>query len=179
MFSHIAIEIILAIIAFFAAYAFWEFSKRAGLVKRMIHDQAFLETFISKEMLTNPSPAKLPYLEKNQGGYLVNIAVAVKADSQAQRLGAILFLAILIAVFVGSYFLGVTYLCVNVTLFFVAALMPVSPSTERNAMEQIATVASILYRWNLEDSVKCCQWIERAQNLTLLYTVVKEVSQHS
>ena len=173
MLLQITIEIILAVVTFFAAYAFWEFSKRAGLLKRMIYDQLFLEDFISREMLISPPAAILPFAEKNKVGYIVNVGVVLKADSNSQRLGALLFVMVLAAVLIGSYFLGIIYLCINVTLFFLAALMPVSPSTERNAMEQVATIALILYRWHLEDGVQCDQWIERAQNLKLLYNVVK------
>jgi hypothetical protein len=174
MLLHIIIEIVLAVAMLFAASTFWQLRKRARFLKEAMCSPPFLESLISREELTSPPPRALAFAQMNEVGYVLNIKCVVDADRASQR-RVTLFHAVAVAViFVGSYFLGPVYLAINVVLFFLTAVDPISPSAKTNAMEHIFTIGLILHKWRLDNATECDQWIEHAWSLRPLYEAVRK-----
>ena len=159
----------------FAGQTFWQLRKRERFLKDAIRTPAFLESLISRERLTSPPPHVLAFVQKNEVGYVLNMKCVMDADRASQRRVAILFSAVIAAILVGSYFMGLVYLAINVVLFFVTASVPIASSAQSNAMEHIFTVGLILHRWRLEDAKQCDEFVEHAWSLRPLYEVVRKV----
>lgn len=174
MLLHITIEIVLAVATLFASLTFWQLRKRERFLKMAIYNSPFLESVISRERLANPSPRISVFAQKNEGGYVFNMKLAVDADSASQRRVTLFSAVAIAAIFIGSYFLGVSYLVINVVLFFLTDLVPISSSAQSNAMEQVFIMALILHKWRLDNATECDQWVEHAWSVHPLYEAVKK-----
>jgi hypothetical protein len=84
--------------------------------------------------------------------------------------------AIVVALLVGSYFLGPVYLAVSIVAFFVSGVGSIGSAARKNALDHILAIAYLLHRWHVEDPTACEQWIQQAYTLKPLYSVVKIVS---
>jgi hypothetical protein len=118
-------------------------------------NQPYLDGFVSKERLANPPSRIEPYLRKNSIGYFVNIDVVVKADHSAQRMPKVISSICLLLILGVSLYLGYAYLAINLVLFFSLGFSPIHESAKRNALEHVATLAVILYRWHEENPAEC------------------------
>jgi len=173
MLIHIAIEIGLAIATFFAGNPFWELRKRAKFLRQVIYNEPFLESFISRQMLANPSPLIAPFVEKNEIGWFLNIKCVMDADRTSQRRPAIFFALVLLSIFAASYFLGIPYLAINLVIFALLAFGSISQSAQTNALQHVLAIAIILDKWRLENPLQCEEWLEKAWSLRFLYKAVK------
>jgi len=178
MLLHIIIEIVLAIAVLFASQTFWQLRKRERFLKQVICDPLLLQSLISLETLASPPPhisflASLP-AQKNEVRYVLNIKCVSDADRTTQRRVLFAFAVPIIAIFIGSCFLGTLYLTINVVLFLSAAFAPISSSAQSNALDHIFTIAVILHKWRLDKPAECDKWIEDAWSLRPLYEAVKK-----
>ena len=82
----------------------------------------------------------------------------------------------MLALLVGSYFLGPIFLIVSIVLFLVSSIDSIGGAARNNALTHILEVSFLLHRWHLEDPVGCEQWVEQAYILKPLCSVVKIVS---
>ena len=176
---NIIIEIVLGTAVLFAAQSFWQLRKRQSFLKQAISNTVLLQLVISRDSLTSPPPhivflTSLP-VQKDETGYVINIKRVSDADRATQRRVTLMFAVPIVAILVGSYFLGALYLAINVGLFFLTALVPISSSARRNAVDHILTIAVILHRWRLERPAECDKWIEDAWSLRPLYEAVRKV----
>jgi hypothetical protein len=171
----IIIEIVLAAVTLFAGQTFWQLRKRARFLRRAIHTPWFLETLISRERLANPPSRVAVFAQKNEVGYSLNIKCIVDADRASQRRVTLFFTMAIAAIFIGSYFLGASYLVINVVLFFLTALIPISQSAQFSATEHVFTIALILHKWRLDNPSECDQFIEYTSSLRPLYEQIKKV----
>ena len=174
MIARIAVEIVLAIITFFAGGLFWQLRKRARFLAEAIRSEPLLNQFISRETLDSASPMVTPFAEKKVT-YALNVQLVVDADAASQRRTMFMFVLILAATFVGSYFLGVTFLVINLVLFFLSAFSPISPSARSNALQHILALALILHRWRTENPRECDEWVARVPSLAPIYNAVRLV----
>jgi len=172
MIARIAVEIVLGLITFFAGGLFWQLRKRARFLAGAIRSEPLLNEFISRETLQSASPMVTPFAEKKLT-YALNVQLVVDADAASQRRTMCILVLILTAAFVGSYFLGIIYLAINVALFFISALSPISPSARSNALQHILALALILYRWRAENPLECDEWVARVPSLGPIYNAVK------
>jgi hypothetical protein len=72
--------------------------------------------------------------------------------------------------------MGLVYLAINVGLFFLTALVPISSSARMNATDHILTIGVILHQWRLAKPADCDRWIDDAWSLRPLYDAVKKAS---
>jgi len=160
----------------FAGYTFWQLRKRERFLRRAIRTPEFLESLISRKNLASPPPRVLAFVQqKSELGYVLNMKCLMDADRASQRQVTILFSAVVAAIFVVSFFLGLVYLVINVVLFFLMASVPIESSAQSNAMEHIFTVGLLLHRWRLYNAKECDEFVENALILRPLYDVVKKV----
>jgi hypothetical protein len=169
-------ELALLVITFVAGGAWWQLLKRGKLLRKIVRDEALLNRTISKAFLTNPPSQIQPYLRKNEIGYVLNIDVVLKADQSSQRIPKIAATVVTVLVFICSYFVASTFLWINVGVFLLMGLMPITDSASHNASEQVLTLAAILHKWRAEDAAECDAFVTQAHSLQRLYEAVKQAS---
>jgi hypothetical protein len=170
--AKILIEIALAVIIFFAGGLFWQLRKRAKFLRAVIGSESFLVKFISRSALDTASPMITPFADKKLT-YGLNVRLIIDADIASQRRPMIIFVLVIVAALVGSWFLGVVYFVVSLMLFFVSSASPISDSARSNALQHILAIALILDRWHAENSPECDEWIQRVPSLRPIYNAVK------
>jgi hypothetical protein len=166
-------EVALFVITFAAGSMWWQLRKRRTFVKKALKDEILLESLISKHALANPLAQILPYTEKNEIGYFLNIDVVLRADQTSQRIPKLLVSVVLLLVLVGSYFLASTYLWINVGIFLLVGIGPITNSARHNAEEQVLTLGTILHKWRTENAPECDAFVAQAHSLEKLYDAVK------
>ena len=160
----------------FAGQTFWQLRKRDRFMRQAIRTPAFLESLISRERLASPPPRVLAFVQQqSELGYVLNMKCLMDADRISQRRVAIFFMAVIAAIFIGSYFMGLVYLAINLVLFFLTASVPIASSAQSNAMEHIFTVGLLLHRWRLHNAKECDEFVEHASSIRLLYDIVRKV----
>ena len=176
MFLRITVEIVLAIALLYPAFMFWQLRKRKRFWKQAVRNRAFLKGLIfSRESLANPPSDLLAYVRTppKQGGYMWNMKVLFDADKLAIRRFSIRYGTVIVAIVVASAFVGPTFLAISIVLFFLAAIVPISPAARSDASENIFTIGLILHKWRLENAADCDQFIEQAHGLLPVYEAVK------
>ena len=174
MIIRIIIELFVAILLLIVGNTFWEFPKRAKFLSRAVCDQQFLLLFLAPGAFDSLSPAITRYAECD-GRYMVSLGALAQADRVSQRRLKLIHGAVVLALLVGSYFLGPIYLAVNVAVFLLSGLGSIASPARKNALDHILALAYILHRWHLEDPAGCEQWIQETYALKPLYSVVKIV----
>jgi hypothetical protein len=175
MLLHVTIEVVLGAAMLFAGQAFWQLLKRKRFLEKALRTPAFLESLISRERLTNPPPRLLPFLQKSEHGYALNMKVLMDVDRASQRRVTMFHAAVIVMIIVAGYLLGVVYFTINVLLFFLLAYGPTQPSVRFNSAEHIFTVGLILYRWRLGNIKECDEFVERSPGLRPLYDAIRKV----
>jgi hypothetical protein len=174
MTARIAVEILLGLITFFAGGLYWQLRKRAKFLAEAITCQPLLDQFISRETLEGASPMVTPFAEKKVT-YALNVQLVVDADTASQRRTTFIFVLVLAATLIVSYFLGMVYLGINIVLFFISAFSPISPSARSNALQHILALALILHRWRAENPAECDEWVARVPSLGPIYDAVRAI----
>lgn len=174
MVTQLVIEVVIGTITLIAGNFFWQIHKRGKFLIRALHDTPFLSQLICRSALDTPSPVLATYVAKLQPGYVLNIQVVISSDKEALSRTKMIFGSMVAAALVGSYFLGVPYLVINVVVFFLSALAPLSQPARRSAAQQILTLAVILDKWRSENGTECEEFIKRAWAFRTLYDVVKD-----
>jgi len=174
MIARIAVEVVLGLITFFAGGLFWQLRKRARFLAEAIRSQPLLDQFISRETLESASPMVTPFAEK-QLTYALNVQYVVDADAASQRRTMFMLIFVLVAALVGSDFLGIVYLAINIVVFFISASSPISPSARSNALQHILALALILHRWRTENPRECDEWVARVPSLAPIYNAVRVI----
>jgi hypothetical protein len=175
MLIRIIIEIILAAAMLHPAFMFWQLRKRKRFWKQAIHDRAFCESLISRESLANPPSDVLSYVRSppTEAGYMWNLKVLFDADKRALRRFSILYGALIAAILIASFFLGLVFLAINVVLFFLAVFVPIRTDACSDASENIFTIGLILHKWRLDNAAECDQFVEQAYGLRTVYEAVR------
>jgi len=173
MLMKIIIEIVLGIVMLFAGHTFWQLSKRKRFLKAAIQTPELLESLISREILSSPPPHLLVYVQNSKLGYALNIKCVLDADRASQRQVFIFSVFIIIAILLGSYFMGFVYLAINIAVFLIPMFEPISPSAKTNALEQILTIGLILHQWRIDNAKACDEFVKRAWSLRPLYDFVR------
>ena len=168
----IEIEVVLGAVALLAGSFLWQLWKRNQFLQRAIHDTDFLARLISPKTLDNPPSRSSPYLQELPQGYPLNLQLVIRADRKSTRFSKLIFGTLAIAALIGSYFLGFTYLVINVAIFLLAGLARVSEQARANAAQHILAIAVILDRWRTQNFADCETWIKQAWSLRPLYDAV-------
>ncbi len=169
-------ELALAVVTFFVGGTLWQLHKRKVFLRGASTSQPFLDRLITRKTLADPPAQIEPYLTKNDIGYFINIKAVVSADRRSQRLPWIIAFGVLLLVFLGSFYLGYTYLAINVVLICLLGFQPISHAAKLNACEHIVTIAAILSRWRAEDPTECDEWVGHVPSFGELYKAVVAAS---
>src|SRR5438552_8503926 len=120
MIIQIAIEVVIAILLLMVGNTFWEFPKRARLLKRAISDQQFLLSFLTPVTFASLSPAITQY--SHCDGHYIAIGALAHAERVSQRRLKFITGAVVLTLLVGSYFLGPIYLAISIAVFLFSGL---------------------------------------------------------
>lgn len=172
--AYVLVELALAAGTFVAGGLWWQLRKRAKFLRHALSNQRLLDFFITKEILVNPPSQIWPYTLKNSIGYFVNIGTVVDADRSSQRVTKIIASVCLLLIFGFSSYVGYPYIAINFGLFCLVGFVPMTQPAKGNAVEQIVTLAVILYRWRTENLVECENWVAQAHSLQKLYGAVQK-----
>jgi len=166
----VLIECVLALVCVFFGSMWWALIKRDRFMRQAAQDDSLISRFVTGDLFKNP-PARIAIYAQGDN-YLSNLSAVVAADKRALRSQKIIFGLLSAAALLASFFLGFIYFAINLGLFFLVGLQPVPESAKINALEQIAAVALILYRWNANDAPECNAFVSQAHSLSRLYAGV-------
>jgi hypothetical protein len=136
MIIRIAIEVVIAILLLMVGNTFWEFPKRAKFLKKAISDQQFLLSFLTPVTFDSLSPAITQYAQCD-GHYTASIGALAHADQVSQRRSKFITGAIVLALLVGSYFVGPIYLAISIAVFLLSGLGRIGSAARKNALDHI------------------------------------------
>ena len=153
MIIQIAIEVVIAILLLMVGNTFWEFPKRARLLKRAISDQQFLLSFLTPVTFDSLSPAITQYSHCD-GHYMATIGALAHADRVSQWRLKFITGAVVLALLIGSYFLGPIYLAISIAVFLLSGLGGIGSAARKNPLDHILALAYLLHRWRLEDPAR-------------------------
>lgn len=167
MITRVAVELGLMVATFFVANTFWQISKRARFLRRVIADESFLGQFICRRALEDAyaSPLIAPFAEKNAVGYFLHLKVLMDADDRSQQRVRVVTRVVLVAILIASWLVGLPYLVITITVFLLCAAVPIAESAKSNALQQVLAIALILYKWREENAVACEHWIRTGELL--------------
>lgn len=168
-------EIILAIATYVIARQFWACFKRDKYLSQVMSNESNLESFISREVLENPSPLMSLFAQANDVGYFINIkAISVADRTSTLRIKVFCTIALL-AIGTVSYFVAPSYLIINAFVLFLAGLGALSQPAKRSAMHHVMGLALILHKWHMKDPAECERFFQQALTFRPLYNVVKKI----
>ena len=169
----IVFKVILAIIILYAGKMTWQLLKRGSFLKKISNSQAEMAAFISIETLDAFSQKNPVYVNKGPGGYVGNISLIIDIDLTTQRRLKLLFGSITVLALTVSAYVGSVLFLINLSLFLLTGIYPLTEAGRRNACELLITLGAILYKWRQEDQKGCDEWIEQASSLKPLYALIQ------
>jgi hypothetical protein len=159
----IGIELVLAIVLSFFASLFWQALAHRRYTRRCAQDQEFLDRFVKTLNSEKPFSERVADLKPFRGDWAGNMLLVSRVILQSGSAMRFWSLLVCVAVLVGSYFLGLVYLGVNVALFLFWALVGLSSPAARNAaLGDLLSMAQILYCWKRDDTAKYEAFLEGA-----------------
>jgi hypothetical protein len=169
----IVFKVILAIIIFYAGKMTWQVFKRGRFLKKISNSRAEMSAFISIETLDAFSQKNPKYVLKGPKGYVGNISLLIDIDLATQRRLKLLFGSITILALIISAYVGSVLILINVSLFLLTGIYPLTEAGRRNAFDLVVTLGAILYTWRQENQKECDEWIEQASSLKELYALIQ------
>jgi len=169
------VEAILVVILMGVSGSFWSLLRSPGHMRNVLSNRATLADFfqfVGHQELSHAAasiPSELDYIQK-----------AVDWWHQAHKItvgkAVIRLLPVCVAILVGSYFLGTTYLAVNGGIFILVAFAAPLSSAKNMNMEHIRTMATTLLRWHELDAESCSTYCrETRPELKVLHEVLAEM----
>jgi hypothetical protein len=169
----IVFKVILAIIILYAGKMTWQVFKRGLFLKKISNSQAEMAAFISIETFDAFSQKNPVYVNKVPGGYVGNISLLIDIDLTTQRRSKLLFGSITIFALIINAYVSSGLFLINVSLFLLTGIYPLTEAGRRNACELLITLGAILYKWRQENQKECDEWIEQASSLKELYALIQ------
>lgn len=176
-FLKVIAEIILGILSLWAGLACWGALRKGEYLKEKLADESFLNEWLGKKSRKQVMSELASRIEPTVD-FAVYINIEVSSDKYADKklvqYGAIGMFSILIV----SFFMGYWYPAINAFLFLIA--WPLSfnryySGPAKSALNTIAQLSAILYRWNEQDESGCKEFINQAKPLQKLYKAVTRI----
>ena len=166
-------EFTLIVSTLMAGTMWWHLHKRRAFVKEVVTNQLLLHQLIDEKTLAG-SPLQT---RQNPNALLPvqHFAIELTSDRKSQRIPMQVSLVVLLAVFLGSYFIGRWFLLANVGCFLLLGLVPTTESAKQSANGHVVALASILRKWRLENASECDAFVTPRGSLHKLYDAVKRL----
>ena len=170
----IIIEIILGFILLMVGPCFWDCVKSPKFLAKTLGDYDALRKFfhhLGKE--------KIKELSENidtKIGFSMDIALWIKASVSTLAKTRNKLLAVIIGIFIGSYFLGNIFLLINIVLFFTMVFLSISKPAKNNIFFDIYTIMLNVDKWNKVNRAECEHFcnVEQPRILKNIYKIVTE-----
>lgn len=166
------IEGVLVLATMSFGYGFWSVLKSPTHLTRVLQDSTELKRFIDfigPDKLVSKTQSLEPILDS----FAKNIETWEKAHIISLRSGRNLSLLLSIGIFIGSYFMGWSYLTINFILFLSLSVVPIATSAKNNNMSHIHTIMLNLYKWHKENPENCLEYCTKQRpEFEQLYKIV-------
>jgi hypothetical protein len=160
MVIRVAIEIVLVVLLFLIGVGFWNCAKSPRFLLRLLSDYDVLRRFylnMKREQFERTVVPFPPAAESAtpEVAFPVTIASYIRASLIALSRTRNMLSVPIVGILVGSHFLGSPFLLINLAVFLLLALPPLSDAAQNNAFSDIATLALYVYKWNQIDEEEC------------------------
>jgi hypothetical protein len=172
----IIVEIVVALVLIALGTSFWSCVKSPRFMARTLADYDGLKTifsFLDAEKIREETQNMEPVF----GSYSNNIAMWLKSSISALDKTRNILLFFIVVIVAATYFLGTTFIIINIAIFLLLALAPIATSAQNNILSDVHTVLKNVYKWNAEDPVACKNFCttEQPRILGNIYRLASEL----
>ena len=172
MIIKIIIEIVLGVILLVISSGFWNCVKSPKFLAKTLSNYEELKKFFDnfvKDKIEQESDVVDPKI-----GFSSNIILWMKASMAALDRTRNIMLFFIIVILIGSYFLGIVFLLINIALFFLMAFPSIAASAQNNILSDIHTIMLNVYKWNKVNHGECEHFcnIEQPRILKNIYKII-------
>ena len=175
MWVKIIIECILAYFSVVLGTQFKNCIQYSNLVKRMFGDYTRLKKMYDSLGEVNVIKDSMKLDTKTP--YSVTIDLWLSAGVSSNKKIQYICLSFIICILVGSYFMGVVFVLINLALIALF-LFFTSPSVSTSMIEDVRMVMAIVYKWHKTNPDQCKDFCNNEQPLALknIYKVLTGIS---
>lgn len=169
------VEAVLFFVLMGIAGIFWQFVRAPGHMRSVLECRGTLVDFLEfagHENIVNGAASI-----SDEAGYLGK-SVDWLHRSHSIVVGKMInrMFILCVAILVGTYFLGLTYLAVNSGVFILAAVVPPTANIKNMNMDHVRTMAVALLRWHELDAADCATYCRKTRpELAVLHDLVVEM----
>jgi hypothetical protein len=175
MILRIIIEVILGVILIGLAYSFWDCVKSPKFLDQLLANKNELKRifdFIGIDDIYKESQNIQPVL----GSFSNDMAIWMKASFKA--LDRVKYMTLLSSsvIILGSYFLSTSYILINIFLFLLLSLFPLTTSAKNNVVTDVHNLFLNVFKWNYSDPVECQTFCNEEQPRLFknIYSIITE-----
>jgi len=168
-------EVVLLIVLQAVASSFWSCIKYFRFRQQLLANYETLKTTVSAEDkgLLEKEAGKIQPTGKS---YAEAMDAALAEGGKVQNKRLLLLSLPIAAVFVGSYILGSTYVSINVSVFFLLAILRLKEAVRTRVFGDLLKVSLTIYKWNRENPEACKRFcIEERPMFTNIHKVITEL----
>ena len=168
----IGIECALMVPLLVLSQMFWSNVKNMRYRRSSLQNGEFLATLIKQLNDEMPFSQRVADLKPREGNWAYSMMYHTKAEFQALSTMRWIWAALILAILVGSFFLGWVFLALNLALF--GALAAIGQFGQEYALRNIVEVAAVLYCWRRDDPDGYRRFAEEAWALRTLRLAVEQ-----
>ena len=168
-------EVVILVVLQAVASSFWSCIKYFRLRQQLLANYETLKTTVSAEDkgLLEKEAGKIQPTGRSHAEAM-DAALAEGGKAQNKRL--LLLSLPIAAVFVGSYILGSTYVSINVSAFFLLAILPLKEAVRTRVFGDLLKVSLTIYQWNRENPDACTRFcLEERPVFKNIHKVITEL----
>jgi hypothetical protein len=166
------LEAVLIVILLGLSSSMWSLVRAPSHLKFVLADSNELASFLNY-LGHQRIRDEVNEVEPVFGSFERNISLWQTAHRKSMRQSVFLLCLLCFGVLVGSHFLGMGYVIVNTSLFFLAVLAAPSASVKNQNMTHIHTITLNLLKWNTVDPGSCSRFCATTRpDLKTLYDVL-------
>ena len=179
MILRVIAEIVLLILSFIGGTQFWQMIKRDKFMKKCLHDQNFLDSFVLHlkndnfltKQATQVSVTGAMYTSDYEQNIWLEFSSSISSINKVKYIAVSLILAIL----VGSYFLGLYFLVANLALIVIIGFFPVTESAKDNVYQDLIAIIWNFNKLFESDKLKCQNLLNKTTVLNLIYKSLEKI----
>ena len=170
----IPLEILLATLALFLGTSFWAVAKSPAHLRGVLGDIGELTRFVDflgRDNLIKEAESVKPVF----GSYLKNIQLFEKAHLIALNKTRNILSVLTILLIGASYFVGLTYMIINIAFFLLPVVREIPASAKDNNITHVHTVILNVYEWNKTDPGGCLAHCINDSGLKQIHCLVNKL----
>ena len=170
-------EFVLGMILLALGAGFWACVKSPSFIADILSNRKAIERYINKigiiKIIEDSKEIK-PIVDSYSYNMIMLLKEGIGSLDQARNMNLIIGLIII----GGSYFLGLTFLLINIVIFLLTAGFPLPASAQNNAFSDVYSLILNVYKWNNDSPEECKNFClnEQYRLLKNIYIVVLDLS---